>query len=130
MEVGKYLNVSSDMFVVREPVYQQKKALLKRFLKAYRDSAAWMIAKPEEAAQLATKRAIDGRAPAVNLEIIRARNASSVSPATEKGGLGAFDMASLQKAADAYKKLGLIKHDIKVGDVVSQDLLPGKELGT
>ncbi len=46
MEVGKYLNVSSDMYVVREEVYQQKKAVLKRFLKAYRDSAAWMIAKP------------------------------------------------------------------------------------
>ena len=130
MEVGKYLNVSSDMFVVREAVYQQKKALLKRFLKAYRDSAAWMIAQPEEAAQLATKRAIDGRDPAVNLEIIRARNASSVSAATEQGGLGAFDMASLQKAADAYRKLGLIQHDIKVTEVVSQDLLPGKELGT
>lgn len=127
MEVGKYLNVSSDMFVVREEVYQQKKALLKRFLKAYRDSAAWMLAKPEEAAQLATKRAIDGSDPAVNLEIIRARNASSISAATEKGGLGAFDMASLQKAADAYKKLGLIQREIKVSNVVSQDLLPGKE---
>ena len=47
MEVGKYLNVSSDMYVVREEVYQQKKALLKRFLAAYRDAAAWMIANPE-----------------------------------------------------------------------------------
>jgi len=127
MEVGKYLNVSSDMFVVREEVYQQKKALLRRFLKAYRDSAAWMLARPDEAAQLAVKRAIDGSDPAVNLEVIRARNAASISAATEKGGLGAFDMASLQKAADAYKKLGLITRDIKVSDVVSQDLLPGKE---
>jgi len=127
MEVGKYLNVSSDLFVVREEVYQRKKALLKRFLKAYRDSAAWMLAKPEEAAQLAAKRAIDGSDPAVNLEIIRARNAASVSAATEKGGLGAFDMASLQKAADAYRKLGLITRDLKMTEVVSQDLLPGKE---
>ena len=127
MEVGKYLNVPSDMFVVREEVYQQKKPLLRRFLKAYRDSAAWMLAKPEEAAQLATKRAIDGSDPAVNLEIIRARNASTVSPATERGGLGAFDMAALQKGADAFKKLGLITHDLKMADVVSQDLLPAKE---
>jgi NitT/TauT family transport system substrate-binding protein len=127
MEVGKYLNVPSDMFVVREEVYQQKKPLLKRFLKAYRDSAAWMLAKPEEAAQLATKRAIDGSDPAVNLEIVRARNASTVSPATQKDGLGAFDMAALQKGADAFKKLGLITHDLKMSDVVSQDLLPGKE---
>jgi NitT/TauT family transport system substrate-binding protein len=126
MEVGKYLNVSSDMFVVREEVYQQKKAVLKRFLKAYRDSAAWMIAKPEEAAQLAVKRAIDGTDPAMNLEIIRLRNASSVSTTTQKSGLGAFDLDSLQKAADAYRKLGLVQRDIKVSDVVSQDLLPGR----
>jgi NitT/TauT family transport system substrate-binding protein len=127
MEVKNYLNVSSDMFVVREEVYQQKKQLLKRFLKAYRDSAAWMIANPDEAARLAAKRAIDGTDPAVNLEIIRVRNAASVSPATDKHGLGVFDMASLQKAADAYRKLGLVQRDIKVFDVVSQDLLPGKE---
>jgi NitT/TauT family transport system substrate-binding protein len=126
MEVGKYLNVSSDMFVVREEVYQQKKDMLKRFLAAYRDAAAWMLAKPQEAAQLASKRAIDGTDPAVNLEIIRLRNASSVSPTTQKSGLGAFDLASLQKAADAYRKLGIIQRDIKVADVVSQDLLPGK----
>lgn len=126
MEVGKYLNVSSDMYVVREEVYQQKKAVLKRFLKAYRDSAAWMIAKPEEAAQLAARHAIDGTDPAVNLEIIKLRNASSVSPITQKNGLGAFDLDSLQKAADAYRKLGLVQHDIKVADVVAQDLLPGR----
>lgn len=127
MEVKNHLNVSSDMFVVREEVYQQKKALLKRFLKAYRDSAAWMIASPDEAARLAAKRAIDGTDPAVNLEIIRVRNAASVSPATDKNGLGAFDMASLQQAADAYRKLGLVQRQIKVSEVVSQDLLPGKE---
>ena len=126
MEVGKYLNVSSDMFVVREDVYQQKKAVLKRFLKAYRDAAVWMLDKPDEAAQLAAKRAIDGSDPAVNLEIIRLRNASSVSPTTQKHGLGAFDLVSLQKAADAYRKLGLIQHDIKVSDAVSTDLLPAK----
>ena len=127
MEVKNYLNVSSDMFVVREEVYQQKKAVLKRFLKAYRDSAAWMIASPDEAARLAVKRAIDGTDPAVNLDIIRVRNAASVSAGTEKNGLGAFDMASLQKAADAYRKLGLVQREIKVSDVVSQDLLPGRE---
>ncbi len=126
IEVAKYLNVSSDLFVVREEVFQQKKAALRRFLKAYRDSAAWMIASPQEAAQLAAKRAIDGTDPAVNLEIIRLRNAASVSPATHKGGLGAFDLKSLQQAANTYRKLGLVQRDIKVSDVVSQELLPGR----
>jgi NitT/TauT family transport system substrate-binding protein len=126
MEVGKSLNVSSDLFVVREEVFQQKKAVLRRFLHAYRDAAAWMIAKPEEAAQLAAKRAIDGSDPAVNLEIVRARNAASVSELTRRQGLGAMDLASLQKAADAYRQLGLIQKPIKVAEVVSQELLPGR----
>jgi len=124
MEIRNYLNVSSDLFVVREPVYQQKKLALTRFLKAYRESAAWMIANPEEAADLAVKRAIDGTDRATNLDVIRLRNAATVSATTAKNGLGAFDLESLQRAADAYRKLGMIERDIKVSDVVSADLLP------
>ena len=124
LEVKNYLNVSSDLFVVREQVYQQNKDLLRRFLNAYRDSAAWMIASPQEAAGLAVKRAIDGSDPVNNLDVIHLRNAASVSAATRRNGLGAFDIDALQKAADAYRKLGLIEHDLKVADVVSTDLLP------
>lgn len=126
IEVGKYLPASSDLFVVREDVYQGRRAALQRFLRAYRDAAAWMIAKPEEAAQLAAKRAIDGTDPALNLEIIRLRNAASVSELTRKQGLGALHIASLQAAAETYRKLGLISKPIDVSKVVSQDLLPGR----
>jgi NitT/TauT family transport system substrate-binding protein len=126
MEVRQQLNVSSDFFVVREETYQNKKEVLKRFLAAYRDSAQWMIANPQEAAQLAVKRAIDGTDAAINLEVIKLRNASSVSPLTQAQGLGRFDMVSLQKAADTYKQLGIMSRDIKVSDVVSQDLIPAK----
>ena len=126
MEVKNYLNVSSDFFVVREETYQQKKELLKKFIAAYRDSVNWMISNPEEAAALAVKRAIDGKDAAVNLEVIRLRNLSSVSATTQKNGLGAFDMAVLQKAADTYKELGLVQRVIHVSEVVSQDLLPVK----
>ncbi|MBT9475748.1 ABC transporter substrate-binding protein [Polaromonas sp.] len=126
MEVKNYLNVSSDMFVVREETYQQKKELLKKFLAAYRDSVNWMIKQPEEAAALAVKRAIDGKDAAVNLDVIRLRNLSSVSATTQKKGLGAFDMDVLQKAADTYLALGLVQRAIKVSEVVSQDLLPAK----
>lgn len=126
MQVGQYLNVSSDFFVVREDTYQQKKELLKRFLRAYRDSAQWMMANPQEAAQLAVKRAIDGTDVATNLDIIRLRNAASVSPLTQAQGLGRFDLVALQKAADTYKQLGLVARDIRVGEVVSQDLIPAK----
>ena len=127
MEVKNYVNISSDFFVVREETYQQKKEVLKRFLQAYQDSAEWMMRSPQEAAKLAVKFALDGQNEAVNLEVIKLRNATSVSPVTQQKGLGAFDMNVVQKGANAYKAFGLIQSDIKVTDVISQDLLPGKK---
>lgn len=122
MQVSDTLNVSSDLFVVRESALPQKQALLRAFLKAYRDSAAWMIAHPEEAAQLAGKRALDGTDLAVNLEVIRLRNAASIA----SGGrpLGTIDIGLLQQAADAYHALGLIKQPIDIAAVVDTHLLP------
>lgn len=130
MEIKNHLNISSDFFVVREDTYQQKKEVLKRFLHAYQDSAQWMMQSPEEAAKLAVKYAIDGQNASMNLDIIRLRNEASVSATTDKRGLGAFDLVSLQKGANAYKTFGVIQRDIKVTDVVSQDLLPGTKPGS
>ncbi len=127
MEVKNYVNISSDFFVVREETYQQKKDVLKRFLQAYRDSAEWMMRSPQEAAKLAVKFALDGQNEAANLEVIKMRNASSISSTTQQKGLGAFDMTVIQKGANAYKAFGLIQRDVKVADVISQDLLPGKK---
>lgn len=127
MEVKNYVNISSDFFVVREETYQQKKDVLKRFLQAYQDSAEWMMRSPQEAAKLAVKFALDGQNETANLEVIKLRNATSVSPVTQQKGLGAFDMGVIQKGANAYKAFGLIQRDIKVADVISQDLLPGKK---
>lgn len=126
MEVARSLNVSSDLYVVREDVYQSKRDLLRRFLRAYRDAAAWMITSPEEAARLAVKRAIDGSDSTLNLDVIRLRNTATVSPLTRRLGLGAMDLPSLQAAADTYRKLGLIERPIRMADVVASDLLPGK----
>lgn len=127
MEVGAVLPASSDLFVVREDVLQARRGALQGFLRGYRDAAAWMIAQPQEAAQLAVKRAIDGTDPALNLEIIRLRNAASVSAFTRRHGLGAIDVAALQQAADVYRKLGLVGKPIAVNQVVSQDLLPARK---
>jgi NitT/TauT family transport system substrate-binding protein len=127
MEVKNYVNISSDFFVVREETYQQKKDVLKRFLQAYQDSAEWMMRSPQEAAKLAVKFALDGQNETANLEVIKLRNATSVSLVTQQKGLGAFDMGVIQKGANAYKAFGLIQRDIKVADVISQDLLPGKK---
>ena len=127
MEVKNYVNISSDFFVVREETYAQKKDALRRFLQAYQDSAEWMMRAPQEAAKLAVKYAIDGQNEGINLEVIKLRNASSVSAITAQRGLGAFDLPLLQKGAQAYKAFGVIQRDIKVTDVVSQDLLPTKK---
>ena len=127
MEVKNYVNISSDFFVVREETYQQKKDVLKRFLQAYQDSAEWMMRSPQEAAKLAVKFALDGQNEAANLEVIKLRNATSLSPVTQQKGLGSFDMGVIQKGANAYKAFGLIQRDIKVSDVITQDLLPGKK---
>lgn len=126
IEVRQHLNMSSDVFVVREETYQQRKEVLRRFLQGYRDSMQWMIQSPQEAAQLATQVAIDGQNPAINLEIIKLRNVSSVSTLTQQRGLGAIDVEALQRGANVYKQLGLISRDLRIAEVVSQDLLPGR----
>lgn len=124
IEVKDTLNLPSDIFVVTEETYRTKKDVLKRFLAAYRDSAAWMIAEPEEAARLAVTRAINGRDEATNLAIIKLRNASSVSETTKAKGLGHFDPALMQKGADTFKQLGLIAKDLDMGTLVRSDLIP------
>ncbi|CAO3453949.1 Hydroxymethylpyrimidine ABC transporter, substrate-binding component [Azospirillum argentinense] len=124
IEVKDTLNLPSDIFVVTEETYRTKKDVLKRFLAAYRDSAAWMIAEPEEAARLAVTRAINGRDEATNLAIIKLRNESSVSETTKAKGLGHFDPALMQKGADTFKQLGLIGTDLDMSKLVQSDLIP------
>ena len=124
IEVKDTLNLPSDIFVVTEETYRTKKDLLKRFLAAYRDSAAWMIDHPEEAARIAVTRAINGRDEATNLAIIKLRNASSQSETTKAKGLGAFDPDVMQKGADTFRQLGLIAKDIDISRVVVSDLIP------
>ncbi|GGF89541.1 ABC transporter substrate-binding protein [Azorhizobium oxalatiphilum] len=127
IEVKDQLNLPSDIFVVTQATYEAKKPILRRFLAAYRDATAWMIANPEEAARLAVIRAINGRDEAVNLEIIKLRNRASVSPTTAREGLGQFDPDVMQKGADAFRSLGLISHALDMSQVVKSDLIPPKE---
>ena len=124
IEVKDYLNVPSDMFVVTEDTYIYKKDLLRRFLSAYKDCTQWMIDNPKEAAKVAKKRSINGRNEVVNFDIIKIRNASAVSKTTIKKGLGHFDLELLQKGADTFKELGLIKKSIDMSKVVKSDLIP------
>ena len=71
MEVGRWLPMSSDVLVVRDDTYRQQKDTLRAFIKAWRESAQWMISQPEQAAVVAQKKAIDGQNLELNREIIR-----------------------------------------------------------
>ena len=124
INVADSLNVPSDMFVVTDAYYMANKMLLKRFLASYRDSAAWMIAEPEEAAKIAIKRSINGRNEAVNLAIIKIRNISSQSETTRSKGLGHFDVDLLQKGVETFRGLGLIKANLDMSKVIKTDLIP------
>lgn len=124
IEVKDSLNVPSDMFVVRESFYEAEKPLLSRFLRAYRASAAWMIAEPEEAAKIAITRSINGRDEGVNLAIIKLRNLSAQSETTRRKGLGHFDIELLQKGADTFLALGLIGKPLDMNALIKSDLIP------
>ena len=56
----------------------------------------------------------DGQDVQRNLEIIRLRNASSISEGTKKHGLGWFDMDILRRAEKTYVELGLLKKSVDV----------------
>ncbi|NLC35353.1 MAG: ABC transporter substrate-binding protein [Alcaligenaceae bacterium] len=123
IDVADYLNYSSDLLVVQESFYQENKDMLRRFLAAWRHSVEWMMRKPEEAAQLAVRHALDGQDESLNAEIIALRNRASTSELTQQQGLGTLNLETLQTAADAYFRLGLISRKISVQDAVATDLL-------
>ncbi|MEK8131429.1 ABC transporter substrate-binding protein [Paenibacillus filicis] len=125
LRVADSLNVPSDVFVVTEETFAQKKELLRSFLDVYKRSAQWMNEQPEAAAEVAVAKAIDGQDKKRNEQIIRLRNASAQTPGGQP--LGTLDAALLQQGADLYKKLGLIQKELSLKDAVTNELLPTGE---
>ncbi len=126
MEVKDYINLPSDVYVVTEKTYQEKKEVIKRFLEGYQNSTQWMIDNPKEAASLAVKYAIDGKDEANNLKVVNLRNISSLSSDQSKKILGALELEILQKGADAYQSVGLISKKLDMSQVVIDELIPKK----
>ena len=124
MEVRDWLPLSSDVLVVTEDTYRQHKEVLRAFVSSWRESAQWMQEQPELAAQVALKKAIDGQSIELNRDVIRLRNASAVSPYTQRHGGGAVDIDALQKGAQLYQSVGLIQRVPDLRSVVATDLLP------
>jgi NitT/TauT family transport system substrate-binding protein len=119
----EYLNTPTDVFIVTEDYYRTRQETLRQFLQVYRRGTQWMLDHPDDAAQLAVKYAINGKDPHQNLEIIKIRNASSVSDATELYGLGWFDLELLERVEYTFRKLGLIARPIDVRQVFTNDLV-------
>ena len=118
------INLPSDVFVVRERDFEARKPIIADFLAAFRDSAQWMIDRPDEAARLAVTRAINGRDEAINRGIIDLRNAATVSDTTARDGLGHFDLPVLQRGADMMRGLGLLRNPIDAAAVVRSEMVP------
>ena len=110
----EYLDTPTDVFVVRAETAEKQPDFVTRFLRAYRKGSQWMLDNPEKAADLAARHATDGQDVQRNLEIIRLRNASSISEGTKKHGLGWFDMDILRRAEKTYVELGLLKKSVDV----------------
>jgi len=109
-----YLDIPTDVFAVRAETAQARGDLVKRFLRAYRKGSRWMLDNPEKAAELAVKYATDGQDARRNLEIIKLRNASTVSEGTKRHGLGWFDLEILKRVEKTYLELGLLKKRVDV----------------
>ena len=109
-----YLDIPTDVFAVRAETAEKRGDLVKRFLRAYRKGSQWMLDSPEKAAEVAVKYATDGQDVRRNLEIIKLRNASTVSEGTKRHGLGWFDLEVLKRVEKTYLELGLLKKRVDV----------------
>jgi NitT/TauT family transport system substrate-binding protein len=118
-----YLNTPTDAFIVTEALYNTRREPLLAFLKAYKRGTQWMLDHPDEAAQLAVKHAIDGKDPQRNLAIIKLRNAATVNEPTRQHGLGWFDLALLTQVERTFRELGLIKKQLDVQRLFTNELV-------
>jgi NitT/TauT family transport system substrate-binding protein len=125
MWVKDILNTPADAFVVTEEAFQQKQDFIRRFLRAYRRGTQFMLDNPQGAAEFAKKYAVDGQNPAVSLEIVKLRNASTVNDDTRARGLGWFNVDILKLSEQALFDLGFTKNRIDVAQVFTNELLQG-----
>jgi NitT/TauT family transport system substrate-binding protein len=124
IEARDYLNTPTDVFIVTSSFYETRQHDLKGFLQAYKHGTQWMMDHPDQAAEMAQKYAINGKDPKQNLEIIKIRNASSVSDGTREHGLGWFDIDLLVKVEQTFRELDLIKKQLDMRDIFTNELVP------
>lgn len=119
IEVKDVLNTPSDVFVVTEKVFNEKKDALIRFLQVYKDSTEFMMEHSDEAADIATKHAVDGSNETRNKEIIAIRNKTSKNDK----GLGTFDFTVLKEVEASYVDMGLLQNQVNIENLVTNELV-------
>ncbi|WP_232311153.1 ABC transporter substrate-binding protein [Robertmurraya korlensis] len=119
IEVKDVLNTPSDVFVVTEKVYNEKKDALIRFLQVYKDSIEYTMENPDEAADIAAKHAVDGSDVTRNKEIIAIRNKTSLN----NNGLGTFDFTVLKEVEASYVEMGLLQKPVKIEELATNELV-------
>lgn len=120
-----YLNTPTDALIVTEAFLMAQREPLRAFLRVYKRAAQWMLDRPEEAAQVAVKHAIDGKDPQRNLAIIQLRNAATVNEHTRQHGLGMFDLAVLENVERTFRTLELTKNPLDVHQFFTNELVQG-----
>lgn len=118
-----YLNTPTDVFMVTEAFYNTNREALRGFLRAYRRGTQWMIDHPQAAAQMARTYAINGKDVKTNLEIIKIRNASSVSEDTRQHGLGWFDLGLLVEVEKTFRSLGLTQQPLDMKTLFTNEVV-------
>ncbi len=123
IEVKDVLNTPSDVFVVTEETFNEKRELLVKFLQVYRDSAKYMMEHPEEAAKIAVDTAIDGQNEERNAEIIKIRNKTSIDDEMNEKGLGWLNIEIFNQVEDTYVDMGLLKAPVGIEQIVTNELV-------
>ncbi|WP_209124553.1 ABC transporter substrate-binding protein [Alkalihalobacillus sp. BA299] len=123
IEVKDVLNTPADVFVVTEKVFQEKQDMLIRFLQVYRDSVAYTMEHPEEAAEAAVATAIDGQDVERNVEIIKIRNQTSTNEDMKEKGLGWLDLEILKEVESTYYDLGLLNDRVNIDQITTNELV-------
>jgi NitT/TauT family transport system substrate-binding protein len=122
-EVKDILNTPSDVFVVTEETFNEKREALQKFLQVYRDSVKYMMEHPEEAAKAAVDTAIDGQNEERNVEIIKIRNATSINEEMKEKGLGWLNVDILNEVEKTYVDMGLLEGSVGIEDMVTNELV-------
>ncbi|WP_332634485.1 ABC transporter substrate-binding protein [Halalkalibacter flavus] len=123
IEVKDVLNTPADVFVVTEETFHERQEALIRFLQVYRDSVAYTMEHPKEAAEVAVTAAIDGQDVDRNVEIINIRNQTSTNEEIAEKGLGWLNVDILQEVEVTYYELGLLSKRVNIETITTNELV-------